>query len=425
MVASSNDHVDILNHTIQHARRTHGQLDATTAAAVAGGEHAYVGDVVMTRRNDRRLVTSIGEPVRNRETWTVTAINPDGGVTVRRHGGQDQVVLPVEYVAGACAPRLRRHRTRLPSRHRRHRHRPRHRATSRRGLYVAMTRGRDRNDVHVVTDTTDLAEAIDVLDAVLAVDRADTPAVTTRRDLAQHDRTPRPVPRCPIPDWFPAHLDRARHAVADARRHGRGSNKTSETPTVDLANAQRRLAAIDRATSPTLDMLAEAKTRAQHAHWEHSRIQREFAGAPHRRRRQLRHQLAAATRQLDTATNHLQRIEAAAAPASHAHTEALGERYRVERRRNATRDALDFDRRFPLHVAAEQRLEALTTWHEWASGRLVQPERLRAAHSVLVSSPETVILATGWASEPAIATIRTQPERQATTPRLTGPELSF
>ena len=60
-------------------------------------------------------------------------------------------------------------------------------ATSRRGLYVAMTRGRDRNDVHVVTDTTDIAEAVDVLDGVLAVDRADTPAVTTRRDLAQHD----------------------------------------------------------------------------------------------------------------------------------------------------------------------------------------------------------------------------------------------
>ena len=47
---------------------------ANVAAPIAGGEHVHVGDVVATRRNDRTLITSAGEPVRNRETWTVTAI---------------------------------------------------------------------------------------------------------------------------------------------------------------------------------------------------------------------------------------------------------------------------------------------------------------------------------------------------------------
>ncbi len=87
MVASSNEHVDVLNHTIQHVRRAYGQLDTTTVVVIPAGEHVHVGDVVMTRCNDRRLTTSEGEPVRNRETWTVTAINPDGALTARRHRG--------------------------------------------------------------------------------------------------------------------------------------------------------------------------------------------------------------------------------------------------------------------------------------------------------------------------------------------------
>ena len=82
VVASTNDHVDTINHAIQTARHTAGHLDPTVATRLAAGEHAYVGDVVATRRNDRRLITSSGEPVRNRDTWTVTAIDPDGSMTV-------------------------------------------------------------------------------------------------------------------------------------------------------------------------------------------------------------------------------------------------------------------------------------------------------------------------------------------------------
>ena len=58
-------------------------------------------------------------------------------------------------------------------------------ATTRRGLYVAATRGRDANTLCVVTDSDDIAEARDVLEAVLAADRADVPATTQRRNLAQ------------------------------------------------------------------------------------------------------------------------------------------------------------------------------------------------------------------------------------------------
>ena len=58
VVASTNEHVDTINRAIQTARVTVGHLDTEVAARLAAGEHAYVGDVVATRRNERRLATS-------------------------------------------------------------------------------------------------------------------------------------------------------------------------------------------------------------------------------------------------------------------------------------------------------------------------------------------------------------------------------
>ena len=82
LVASTNDHVDTINRAVQQARLDAGHLDPDMTTRIAGGEHAHVGDVVATRRNDRRLITTGGEPVRNRDTWTVTAIGDDGSLTV-------------------------------------------------------------------------------------------------------------------------------------------------------------------------------------------------------------------------------------------------------------------------------------------------------------------------------------------------------
>jgi len=44
--------------------------------------------------------------------------------------------------------------------------------------------GRDQNVICVITDNNDVAEARDVLDGVVAVDRADVPAVSQRRSLS-------------------------------------------------------------------------------------------------------------------------------------------------------------------------------------------------------------------------------------------------
>ena len=152
MVASSNDHVDAINAAVQTARLAAGHLDPDRSVVIAGGEHAHPGDVVATRRNDRRLITTAGEPVRNRETWTVTAVHTDGALTVTQERGHGTIRLPVDYV---------RDHVRLGYAATEHGYESAtvtagielaSAATTRRGLYVGVTRGRDENLICVITD---------------------------------------------------------------------------------------------------------------------------------------------------------------------------------------------------------------------------------------------------------------------------------
>ena len=178
---------------------------ATASASIAGGERAHVGDVIVTRRNDRSLTptpaspsataTSGPSPPSHRRVAHRVPPSPDTapspsrpttsrehvrlGYAATEHGNQgDTVDVAIDLVSPA---------------------------TTHRGLYVGATRGRDDNHLLVVTDTHDLAEARDVLDTVLANDRADIPAVAQRRDLARQSRA-RPIadgtePASRVPDW--------------------------------------------------------------------------------------------------------------------------------------------------------------------------------------------------------------------------------
>ena len=261
VVASTNDHVDTINRAIQNARLSVGHLDPEVATRLAADEHASVGDVVATRRNDRRLTTTTGEPVRNRDTWTVTGTNDDGSITVSHRGGHGDVKLPADYVhdhvrLGYAATEHGWQSDTVDS------------AialtspvTTRRGLYVAATRGRDDNILCVVTDCDDIGEARDVLDAVLAVDRADVPATTQRRVLAQS--APRQVapdaptltPRCELPDWFPGVLAAAHTALRDAETREAQQAARQAQATAAAASADSALAEVAAATAADRDAL--------------------------------------------------------------------------------------------------------------------------------------------------------------------------
>ena len=71
--------------------------DTAVQIELADGNQASAGDVIITRRNDRRL-TSGRDWVRNGDRWTVTGLTADGGIrAIHRRTGKP-VTLPAAYV---------------------------------------------------------------------------------------------------------------------------------------------------------------------------------------------------------------------------------------------------------------------------------------------------------------------------------------
>jgi hypothetical protein len=62
------------------------------------GNRASVGDMIVTRTNDRRLRSSATDWVKNGDRWIITGIDGQGDLTVRHNRSQLTVRLPVGYV---------------------------------------------------------------------------------------------------------------------------------------------------------------------------------------------------------------------------------------------------------------------------------------------------------------------------------------
>jgi ATP-dependent exoDNAse (exonuclease V) alpha subunit len=112
MIAPDTATVSELNARARAERLTTGDVEAD-GVNLAGGQTAGVGDLVITRQNNRLLTTGRSW-VKNGDCWTVTATHPAGTMTVARHGGSQPVVLPADYVAqhvelGYAATTVRRH----------------------------------------------------------------------------------------------------------------------------------------------------------------------------------------------------------------------------------------------------------------------------------------------------------------------------
>lgn len=96
LLAYSRDTVAELNARAR-ADRLQGR-DPGMEAELADGLKASVGDTVCSRHNDRRLVLSSHDWVRNGDRWTVEHVLPDGSLWVRHQQLRRPVVLPAAYV---------------------------------------------------------------------------------------------------------------------------------------------------------------------------------------------------------------------------------------------------------------------------------------------------------------------------------------
>jgi conjugative relaxase-like TrwC/TraI family protein len=243
-----------------------GRVDAA-GLALADGNRAGVGDRIVTRRNDWGL-SETGRAVANRDQWIVDAVSADGSLQVHRHGAPDRAsdqVLPATYVAehvelayastghGAQGRTVDTGHAVLSER------------SSREGIYVAMTRGREGNwayvacDVHPAQDQDRvLGDPVGTLAQVLTTD--DTALAATQVLRNEHDRAE--SLHTLYPQWKDAVERHTRtrwaaavHNTVDADLAARIQNAAA-WPTL-----ARHLAAIDAAGQDATAVLATAVTQ--------------------------------------------------------------------------------------------------------------------------------------------------------------------
>ena len=380
ITASSNQHVDALNNTIQHARLHAGHMDPAIAVPIGSGERAHVGEIVVTRRNDRHLTTSTGETVRNREQWLVTAIHHEGALALEKVDGRGAVILPADYVA---------QHLRLGYAATEHGHQGdsvdvgialASAATTHRGLYVATTRGCDENRIHVVTETDDLSEARAVLDGVLAHDWADIPAVAQRRYLAHSDGSPQRAEADPLlPDWvqpWRQRLDDRRQQLIDGltdRQDRRTVARHEVHELQPLLDAARK--AWEPYARPIRDLEQRLDSELRPAMWEANR-QARAAGLGHRHTTQ-RHATQAAEA-VNNAEAAIASIRSDGAP----HKKDL-DRLQIHagELQAATESHGWLDQHDRQQVTQlDQVLDAVDTYTAWLDGRATPTARL--AHAV-------------------------------------------
>ncbi len=409
VTTTTNDHVDTINQHIQLLRLRRGDLTPDWIEIV-DRRHAHIGDIVTTRHNQRQLRTSAGDSVRNRDYWTVTEITSQGGLTVTRIDGHGTISLPNDYIRehvqlGYAATEPGNQSDNATSSITLATN-----ATTCRGLYVAVTRGEQENMILVVTDTHDLTDARDILERILATDRADTPATTVRRQLAElAPPTPQLVLRCTIPTWFDdvhhhaeTELEQAREALAEDRRQQARIERRAKDLEQDLTQIKHDCAPHDAAVATAQKEVDTSRDRQRAA-------ERVLDQSNMFSRRQARRDLAAATTNLATAEQHLNDVKEIAAPLFDRRAELRAEQDRI--RRHAPSDRA-FQRYAVDHeantLAAENAMHALDTWKQWATGRNTDPNQLgRAArhlqHSDTWGHPALAELLNTWMKQQGLA----------------------
>jgi conjugative relaxase-like TrwC/TraI family protein len=193
MIAPTRHLVAQLNRRAREHRLDHS---ATTAEVpLADGNWASVGDVIITRSNDRRLRLTATDWVKNGDRWTITHVAKQGDLTVRHTRNHLTVRLPVDYVRestglgyattihsaqGVTADTMHGLLTGQESRQQ---------------LYTMLTRGRHANhlylqvvgdgDPHTVIrpDTISPRTPAETLQQILARDEAPLSASTLLREL--------------------------------------------------------------------------------------------------------------------------------------------------------------------------------------------------------------------------------------------------
>jgi AAA domain/TrwC relaxase len=96
MSAPTREHVAELNRRARAHRLD--QSPAVSEVTLADGNQASIGEVIITRSNDRRLRLTATDWVKNGDRWTITHVGQQGDLSVRHTRSRRTVRLPADYV---------------------------------------------------------------------------------------------------------------------------------------------------------------------------------------------------------------------------------------------------------------------------------------------------------------------------------------
>jgi DNA primase catalytic core len=197
MLAPTRDLVAELNRKARSHRLAHTPSAIDTEVTLADGNRASVGELIITRVNDRQLRMTSTDWVKNGDRWTVVAVNASGDLDVQHLRNRHRVRLPAAYVQSSAELGYATtvHAAQGVSVETMH-----GLATgeeSRQQLYTMLTRGKITNHIYVQTvgdgdphsliwpETVRPSTATDILEQILACDDAARSATTLHHD--QHD----------------------------------------------------------------------------------------------------------------------------------------------------------------------------------------------------------------------------------------------
>lgn len=270
MMGSSNESVAALNALAQaHRISTSGEQTGEGvilrpgSAPGQGQATAFAGDVIVTRRNDRRLSVFAGHDfVKNGDRWSVEGVGEDGSLKVRHveHGGT--VTLPAAYVREnvELGYALTVHRAQgatvdtahalIDSR------------ADRAGAYVGLSRGREENRLYVRLNEGEKLD--EVLETVAA--RHDGEAQLSVHESVDAIRAQQMSPAAAVLEYN-EHSELAQRAViADLMTQGMNRVTHFDPTGADAAEARSLRAQMRQARYdglPTDELAAQMPTGAR------------------------------------------------------------------------------------------------------------------------------------------------------------------
>lgn len=259
MIAGDSHSVAELNTRARADRAAAGHVQAA-GVAVAGGGQAGIGDLVVTRQNNRRLATG-SRWVRNGDRWTVTSAGDDGSLTVSRENGGSQIVLPANYVTEHVELGYASTAHRAQGRTIDTAHALIAPTTTREILYVSATRGREINTLYVDTqwdpdpqtghdNLTQAQTSREVLAGVLGNEGAD---VAAHEAIRQAHHAVESI----------ASLAAEYQTIAAAAQTGRWTDLLRQS---SLTEGQVRAITASDARGPLFSALADAEARGLDVH---------------------------------------------------------------------------------------------------------------------------------------------------------------